>query len=223
MSKVKPFVSKVDKAIHIEPKTKNQDSLLRALNSSPLVVTTGPAGVGKTWCAVNHAVNQLVSGRTTRIVMTRANIPTGRSLGFFPGTIIEKLEPWLAPMISVIKQRLGANDYDNKVRLGQIQLYPLETIRGTSFDDTTLLVDEAQNLTYEEVKALTTRLGENSQIVLMGDPTQSDIRANGLSTLKNIIESQALKVPVVTFTVDDIVRSDLTATLVRAYLTWEQQ
>jgi phosphate starvation-inducible protein PhoH and related proteins len=209
------------KAIHIEPKTKKQDELLRAIARSQLVVTVGPAGVGKTWCAVQSAVNQLAQNKVKRIVLTRSNIPTGKTLGSFPGDINDKLSPWLAPMTSVIKQRLGVGDYESKLSNGQIQFQPLETIRGASFQNTIILVDEAQNLTYEEVKAITTRIGEGSQMVLMGDPMQKDTRDSGLTEFKYIIQKFKLDVPVVEFTVDDIVRSDLVADLVKAYMKHE--
>jgi len=160
----------VDKAIHIQPKTENQNRLLRAIELNQLVVTIGPAGVGKTYCAVNAAINLLVQGKTKKLVLVRANIPTGKTLGSFPGDIYDKLGPWLAPMTSEIKKRLGANDYEAKRHSGQIEFHPLETIRGASFENTIILVDESQNLTYEEVKAITTRIGENSKMILMGDP-----------------------------------------------------
>jgi phosphate starvation-inducible PhoH-like protein len=214
--------SLVEKAVHIQPKTQTQDRLLRAIESSQLVVTIGPAGVGKTFCAVNAAVNLLVQGRIKKLVLVRANIPTGKTLGSFPGDIYDKLGPWLAPMTSEIKKRLGANDYDAKRHSGQIEFHPLETIRGASFENTIILVDESQNLTYEEVKAITTRIGEGSKMILMGDPMQRDTRDSGLVEFKKIIKKYDLEVPVVEFSVDDIVRSDLVASLVKAYINHEK-
>jgi phosphate starvation-inducible PhoH-like protein len=194
----------VEKAVHIQPKTQNQDRLIRAIEQNQLVVTIGPAGVGKTYCAVNAAVNLLVQGRVKKLVLVRANIPTGKTLGSFPGDIYDKLGPWLAPMTS------------------QIEFHPLETIRGASFEDTIILVDESQNLTYEEVKAITTRIGENSKMILMGDPMQRDTRDSGLTTFKKIINQFNLEIPVVEFDLDDIVRSDLVAQLVKAYVKYEK-
>lgn len=214
--------SLVEKAVHIQPKTQNQDRLLRAIERSQLVVTIGPAGVGKTYCAVNAAVNLLVQGRVKKLVLVRANIPTGKTLGSFPGDIYDKLGPWLAPMTSEIKKRLGSNDYDAKRHAGQIEFHPLETIRGASFEKTIILVDEAQNLTYEEVKAITTRIGEGSQMILMGDPMQRDTKDSGLTTFKRIINKYNLDVPVIEFELEDIVRSDLVAQLVKAYVKYEE-
>jgi len=212
----------VDKAIHIQPKTENQNRLLRAIELNQLVVTIGPAGVGKTYCAVNAAINLLVQGKTKKLVLVRANIPTGKTLGSFPGDIYDKLGPWLAPMTSEIKKRLGANDYEAKRHSGQIEFHPLETIRGASFENTIILVDESQNLTYEEVKAITTRIGENSKMILMGDPMQRDTRDSGLVTFKRVIKKYGIDIPVVEFGVDDIVRSDLVAELVKAYMKYEE-
>ena len=214
--------SLVEKAVHIQPKTQNQDRLLRAIERAQLVVTIGPAGVGKTYCAVNAAVNLLVQGKVKKLVLVRANIPTGKTLGSFPGDIYDKLGPWLAPMTSEIKKRLGANDYDAKRHSGQIEFHPLETIRGASFEDTIILVDESQNLTYEEVKAITTRIGEGSKMILMGDPMQRDTRDSGLTTFKKIINEFDLDIPVIEFELDDIVRSDLVAQLVKAYVKYEK-
>lgn len=211
----------VEKAVHIQPKTQTQDRLLRAIENNQLVVTIGPAGVGKTFCAVNAAVNLLVQGKVKKLVLVRANIPTGKTLGSFPGDIYDKLSPWLAPMTGEIKKRLGVNDYEAKQHSGQIEFHPLETIRGASFENTIILVDESQNLTYEEVKAITTRIGENSKMILMGDPMQRDTRDSGLVEFKKVIQKFNLDVPVVEFSVDDIVRSDLVAQLVKAYMKHE--
>jgi len=212
----------VQKAVHIQPKTVTQDRLLRAIEYNQLVVTIGPAGVGKTYCAVNAAINLLVQGKTKKLVLVRANIPTGKTLGSFPGDIYDKLGPWLAPMTSEIKKRLGSGDYDAKRHAGQIEFHPLETIRGASFEDTVILVDESQNLTYEEVKAITTRIGEGSKMILMGDPMQRDTRESGLVQFKKVIQKYKLEVPIIEFTTDDIVRSDLVAQLVKAYMKHEE-
>jgi phosphate starvation-inducible PhoH-like protein len=126
-------------------------------------------------------------------------------------------------MIGVARSRLGATNYDSKVHSGSIVYVPLETIRGTSFEDSVVLVDEAQNLDYEEVKAVTTRIGEGSRMVLMGDPMQRDIRDSGLSEFEGLVHHYGLEteIPIIKFTVDDIVRSDLVATLVRTFMLHE--
>jgi phosphate starvation-inducible protein PhoH and related proteins len=204
----------------IQPKTENQARLLDAVEHDQLVVATGAAGTGKTYCAVNVAVNLFLAREVDKIIMTRPNVSTGRTLGFFPGDIKDKMAPWLAPMISVLRSRLEY-EYDYHYKTGSIQIQPLEVIRGASFERSIILVDEAQNLNYEEIKALTTRIGEGSRMVLMGDLMQRDISSSGLSRFKEIIEREHLPVKCVNFSVDDIVRSDLVALLVRAFMKEE--
>ena len=209
-------------AVHVQPKNPVQDQLINAITGYPLTVVTGPAGVGKTYITVNVAMNLMTKGRHRRLILTRSNMPTGKSLGSFPGDIKDKIEPWLAPMISVAKERIGETHYQALYGRGSIQYQPLETIRGASFNDAVILVDEAQNLTYEEVKAITTRIGTNSKMVLMGDPMQKDIASSGLSTLAKIAKKHGLEVPVIEFGIEHIVRSDIVAQLVRAYIKEEE-
>ena len=153
-----------------------------------------------------------------KIVLCRANIPTGRSLGAFKGGADEKLENWLMPMIDCIRSRLGANRYENLRSSHQIEYQPLETIRGRSFDNAYLIVDEAQQLNIEEIKAITTRLGVHSKLILMGDLAQSDIRhASGLGILTKLAKKHNLPIPHIDFTVDDIVRSDTCSMFVKLF------
>jgi phosphate starvation-inducible PhoH-like protein len=206
------------RSFHIQPKNKNQQRLLRAIDEYPIVVTLGAAGVGKTYCAASKVAQLFSTGRYENIILTRSNVPTGRSLGFFPGDINEKLTPWLMPMISVLKHQLGFK-YEYLFNKGMIQMQPLETIRGRSFENSLILVDECQNLTIEEIKAITTRLGENSKMILMGDATQSDID-NGSNIIRfcNVCEKNHIEIPIIQFTVDDIVRSDIVGSLVRMFI-----
>jgi len=208
-----------EKSFHIQPKTKNQQLLLDAIDNFPITVTLGAAGVGKTYCAASKVAQLFMSGRYDKIILTRSNVPTGRSLGFFPGDIKEKLTPWLMPTLSVLESKLGKTKYDFMLAKDDIQLQPLETIRGRSYENSLVLVDECQNLTIEELKAITTRLGENSKMVLMGDSSQSDINS-GKDILKfvNICRKHNIEIPIVEFTTDDIVRSDIVGQLVRAFI-----
>lgn len=154
----------------------------------------------------------------SKIVLCRANIPTGRSLGAFKGSADEKLENWLLPMIDCIRSRIGTNRYDNLRSSHQIEYQPLETIRGRSFDNTYLIVDEAQQLTIEELKAITTRLGVHSKLILMGDLAQSDIKhTSGLGILTALAKKYDLPIPHIDFTPDDIVRSDTCAMFVKLF------
>jgi phosphate starvation-inducible PhoH-like protein len=206
-------------SFHIQPKTHNQQLLLEAIEEFPIVVTLGAAGVGKTFCAASKVAQLYLTGKYDNIILTRSNVPTGRSLGFFPGDIKEKLTPWLLPLISVLEKQLGKTKYEYIAAKEILQLQPLETIRGRSFENSLVLVDECQNLTIEELKAITTRLGENSKMVLMGDSSQSDINS-GKDILKfvNICRKHNIEIPIVEFTVEDIVRSDIVGQLVKAFI-----
>jgi phosphate starvation-inducible protein PhoH and related proteins len=209
----------INKGIHIQPKTVNQQKLLDAIEHYPLVVTLGAAGVGKTYCAASKVAQLYRRGKYDNIILTRSNVPTGRSLGAFPGTVEEKLAPWLMPLTTVLEQQLGKTHYENLFNTRRIQMQPLETIRGRSFENSLILVDECQNLTIEELKAITTRLGENSKMILMGDASQSDIN-KGKDILKfcSVCDRHNIELPIIQFTVDDIVRSDIVGQLVRAFI-----
>jgi phosphate starvation-inducible PhoH-like protein len=204
-------------AFNVVPKTEKQDFLMRAIEQKTLIIASGCAGTGKTYCAGMMAAKLLLKGEASNIVLTRANVPTGRSLGSFPGTVEEKMAPWLAPITSVLSQGLGRGDFE--CRMGKsIHIQPIETIRGQSFAHSIILVDEAQNLTFEEIKAITTRIGEGSKLILMGDPDQSDVKnGNDLMKFATMCYNHDIDVPVIEFTVNDIVRSDIVADLVRMF------
>ena len=210
---------KAPKSFHIQPKTRNQSLLLEAIEHFPITVTLGAAGVGKTYCAASKIAQLFQSGNYDHIILTRSNVPTGRSLGFFPGDIKEKLAPWLLPMISVLQKQLTKTKYEYLLAKDSIQYQPIETIRGRSFENSLILVDEVQNITLEELKAITTRLGENSKMVLMGDASQSDIdRGTNILKFCKMCEKNDIEIPIVRFTVDDIVRSDIVGDLVKMFI-----
>jgi len=158
----------------LEPKTQVQSEYINALKTNSVVVCTGPAGTGKTFCAAAYAAIELHHGNIEKIIVTRPNVGTGKSIGFFPGTIEEKMAPWVAPITSVIKKIIGEGEYDCHIKHKNIETVPLEVIRGSSWDDSIILVDESQNLTTEELKMMSTRIGKHCTLVLMGDVTQSD-------------------------------------------------
>lgn len=197
-------------AFHIQPKTATQDQLMKAIEKNTMVVCIGPAGTGKTFCSGMKAAQLFLKGGYNKIILTRPNISTGKSLGFFPGTVEEKLAPWLAPITNVLKDGLGKGRYECMEQRGQIELQPLETIRGRSFEQSIIIVDEAQNLDMHELKAVTTRIGDGSKLILMGDPTQSDVeRGNDLIKFVQMCHKHSIDVPIIKFTLDDIVRSDI--------------
>lgn len=208
-----------NKAQPIVAKTTSQKLYLAALQRKTLIVATGSAGTGKTFVAASHAANRLVKGEIDNVVLSRPYVGMGKTSGFFPGTVHEKLEPYLKPILNVLKKRLGDNDYASRVRQRRIELQPMEAIRGMSFEDCILIIDEAQNTTPEEMKSIVTRIGENCQLILCGDPAQTDIKGeNGLDFLIRVIHSYNVHgAESVEFGPDDVVRSGITAQFVKIF------
>lgn len=192
---------------------KKQNDLIHAIDRFNQLICFGPAGTGKTYVIAAKAAQMYLKGQIKQIVVTRANVPTGRSLGFFPGTVEEKMMVWVLPVIQVLKLYLGDAVFDIALKRGDIILQPLETIRGMSFSDTFVIVDEAQNIEIPEIKALLTRIGENSKVILNGDVTQKDLSvSSGLEFVINSIDSNKVlrdMTYVCEFGVDDIVRSEI--------------
>lgn len=201
---------------HIQPKNDKQDNLLKAIKQYPITVTIGCAGTGKTYCSSSMVASLFLTGKYDKIILSRANVATGKSLGHFPGTIQEKMAPWLLPITSVLQQCFGEPYYKYLLAKEVIEIQPLETIRGRSYEDSLVIVDEAQNLTMDEIKAITTRLGENSKMVLCGDPDQNDLgKDSALKKFAQICKKHDIDIPIIEFGVDDIVRSDIVARIVR--------
>jgi phosphate starvation-inducible protein PhoH and related proteins len=195
-----------------------QADYLDALRSSPQVVVLGPAGTGKTWIAATHAADLYRNGHISKIILTRPNVPCGRSLGFFPGSLEDKFAPWTVPVVDAIKDRIGRAAYEIALRRGDIEMVPFEVMRGRSWKEAFVLLDEAQNATAAEIKTFLTRVGEDCLVVINGDVSQCDLsEASGLSTVLYLIRSQSLPVPVIEFGLEDIVRSGHCAMWVRAF------
>ena len=209
------------RSFNLLPKTEKQQSYLNALNDDSVILSLGPAGTGKTYVAAAYAAKELVNGNIDKIILTRPNIPTGRSIGAFPGTIDEKMEPWLAAMLSIIKDVMGNEPFICNRKNENIELIPLEVIRGRSWDNSIILADEAQNYSIEELKAITTRIGQDSKLIFMGDVSQSDIKNgenNALHQLMKIVEKHNIpSTTIIEFGLDDIVRSDICAAFVKAF------
>ena len=198
----------------IVAQSNNQKLHLKALNNPhvPVIIATGCAGTGKTYLSACHAADAYLNGKVDSIILCRANIPTGRSLGAMKGDKDEKMSHWVAPMIDVLKGRLGTARFEIALGRGDIEYQPLETIRGRSFGGAEsgayVLIDEAQQLTIDEIKAVTTRIGENCKLILMGDLAQSDIKAeSGLGLLLKLIYKYELPISVIDYQLDDICRS----------------
>lgn len=203
----------------IVAKNAAQKSYLHSLQFDTVSVGKGSAGTGKTFCAAAVAANKYLKGEISQIIVARAYVPMGKTTGFWPGTVEEKLLPFLTPILNVIKDRIGANKY--LADFGKtIKIQPLEAIRGMSFQEGTfLIIDEAQNLNVEEVRSIVTRLEEGSQVAFCGDDKQRDLRGvSGIVYLTNLIKKHNLpQCSVVEFTPDDIVRSGLTKAFVKIF------
>ena len=204
-------------AYKIQPKTDNQSELLSAIDYLPMVVALGSAGTGKTMCTAYKAAQMLLDNKVDQIILTRANQPTGKSLGHFPGTIEEKMTPWLLPVLNNLKTALGSGKYECAMK-NSIKLQPIETVRGQSFDHSFIIIDEAQNLTFEEIKAISTRVGQGSTMVFCGDPAQSDVsNGKGIEKFIQICQKHDIELGYVQFGIEDIVRSDIVGALCRAF------
>lgn len=195
---------------HIQPKTENQEELIYAINNSEISVAEGPAGVGKTYIVGSLASKYLSEGYIDKIVLTRANVTVGKTIGLLPGTVEDKMTPLLLPILNVFKERMGKSAYEYNMAKKKVEMQPIEYIRGMSFKNTFLIIDEAQNLNIDEVLAIVTRF-ESGRIVFMGDPLQRDLPRDkcGLIWLEEFARRNNLNYPVIQFTLDDIVRSDL--------------
>jgi phosphate starvation-inducible PhoH-like protein len=203
--------------IALLPKNERQREYIEALRTAPQVIVTGPAGTGKTWVAGTKAAQLFHAGQIDKIILTRPNVAAGRSLGFFPGTLEEKMGPWCVPYLEVLEEHLGKEVLDIAIKNKNIDIVPFEVMRGRTFKNAFVVLDEAQNASAHELKMFLSRIGENAQCVLNGDILQTDLReGSGLAKIITVVKQQMLPVPVIEFTMDDIVRSDICAMWIKA-------
>ena len=218
---LRPHKTRFDEERHlapIQPLTEAQGRYLEALASNAQVIVLGPAGTGKTFIAGTRAADLLRQRRISKVVITRPNVPSGRSLGYFPGTLEEKIAPWVAPLTEAMKERMGPAAFEIALKTGDIEIVPFEVMRGRTFKDCLVILDEAQNTTTAEIKMFLTRIGDDCQVIINGDVSQTDLReVSGLRTVIHLIKSRMMPIPVVEFTCDDIVRSGICAEWVRAF------
>jgi phosphate starvation-inducible PhoH-like protein len=190
-----------------------------ALKENSQVFVLGPAGTGKTYVTATFAADLYITKKIDKIVITRPHVAVGKDLGYLPGSLEEKTYPWALPVLDVLEKHLGKGSVDTGVKNGNIEMAPLALMRGRSFDNSFIIVDETQNITTHELKMLLTRVGENSTIVLNGDVQQSDLKeADGLSKVIHLAKKYMLPVPIIEFGVDDIVRSDICAEWVKVFM-----
>lgn len=203
--------------VSVKPLNQGQSEYIHSLLNEPCIVVEGVAGTGKTFLAASIAAQRLANREIEGITLSRPNVPTGKSLGAFPGTVEEKMAPWLIPLTSTLRRQLGAGFYEHAVKTGAIAIQPIETIRGTSFDNRFILFDESQQLEVDEVKAIVTRIGIGSTLVLMGDPMQRDNHGQGLEYLISLANRYDLPVATHYMSSDDIVRSPMCKAFVKAF------
>lgn len=201
------------------PRTTNQKLLIDAMREYSQVFILGPAGTGKTYVAATYAADLYTLKEIDKIVITRPHVAVGKDIGFLPGTLEEKTYPWALPVLDVLQKHLGKGAVETGIKNDNIEMAPLALMRGRSFDNAFIIVDEAQNITTHELKMLLTRVGEGSTIVLNGDVQQSDLKeADGLSKVIHLAKKHMLPVPIIEFGVDDIVRSDICAQWVKVFM-----
>ena len=208
------------KSIHIQPKTLNQELFLKSMRENIITIGSGSSGVGKSFLACYYAASELLAGNIQKIVITRPYVAvSGRTTGFKPNTDLEKLRAFVLPMIGYLSEVLGAGMVEEQLQLAdKIELAPLESIRGRSFDNAIIISDESSNMTIGEVQALSTRLGENTRWVCIGDCAQTDTKHNGLKWFEELVRKHYIQdVGIVRFTHDDIVRSGMVKQLVIAF------
>ena len=201
------------------PRTGKQSDVIEALKTSNHVFILGPAGTGKTYVTATYAADLYITKQIDKVVITRPHVAVGKDLGFLPGTLEEKTYPWALPVLDVLTKHLGKGTVDTAIKNGNIEMAPLALMRGRSFDDSFIIVDETQNITVHELKMLLTRVGENSKIVLNGDAQQSDLKeADGLSKIIHLAKKHMLPVPIIEFGIEDIIRSDICAEWVKIFM-----
>lgn len=212
--------SEIQLARPVVPKTKFQKDLMYAIISRDGVFVDSPAGTGKTFVVMSTVIDWLKSGKIKKIILSRPTVGMGNSLGLLPGDIREKFEPFLAALVQVIKDRYGVGYYESQLSNKNIEFVPLEYIRGRSFDDAVVIIDEFQNTDEDTAYTIITRLGEGSKMFCLGDVTQNDMkgRESGLDWSIDFIQRHDLfhLMDYVEGNSDDIVRSPICKAVVKA-------
>ena len=196
----------------LKPKTKNQSEYIRSIAECDVTICTGPAGSGKTSVSVGMACEYLVGNKVEKIIITRPVVETSaRGLGFLPGTFSEKMHPYLVPILDEMKLYMNHTDISKHRNSGEIEICPLEYMRGRNFHNCFMILDESQNITHEQLKMFLTRIGQNSKAVVNGDVRQSDLPQNLRGALTDCAKKlEGLEgVGIITLDETDIVRSNI--------------
>jgi len=206
-------------ARRLRPRTATQAHYLNAIADHDLVVAIGPAGTGKTYLAMAAAVSAYNRKKVRRIILTRPAVEAGERLGFLPGDLIEKVNPYLRPLYDALHEMMPPETVEDMLARGDIEIAPLAFMRGRTLNDAFIILDEAQNTTSDQMKMFLTRFGDHSQVVITGDKTQIDLplgQMSGLVEAENILEGMD-GVAITHFSDTDVIRHPLVARIIRAY------
>jgi phosphate starvation-inducible PhoH-like protein len=216
---------KVGRGKHVRPKTHGQKIYVDAVRDNTMIFGIGPAGTGKTYLAMACAIEALQSGSVRRIILTRPAVEAGERLGFLPGDLTAKVDPYLRPLYDALYEMLGPEETARLMERGTIEIAPLAYMRGRTLNDAFVVLDEAQNTSPEQMKMFLTRLGFNSKMIVTGDVTQVDLdggRPSGLRTIRRVLRN-VNDIAFIELTGDDVVRHRVVAAIVEAYRKYEQR
>jgi len=200
-------------------RSEKQSDYIKALKENNIVLSLGPAGTGKSFLAVSVAVTLLMEKKIERVILSRPAVEAGEKLGFLPGDMKEKVDPYLRPLYDALYELFGANKIDKKIETGEIEIAPLAFMRGRTLKNCFAILDEAQNATETQIKMFLTRIGENSKLVVNGDPSQIDLinkSQSGLIKSKDILKDLK-EIKIIEFDHTDVVRHPLVSKIIRAY------
>jgi len=200
-------------------RSEKQSDYIKALKENDIIMSLGPAGTGKSFLAVSVAVTLLMEKKIDRVILSRPAVEAGEKLGFLPGDMKEKVDPYLRPLYDALYELFGADKIDKKIETGEIEIAPLAFMRGRTLKNCFAILDEAQNATETQIKMFLTRIGENSKLVVNGDPSQIDLinkSDSGLIKSKNILRN-IKEIKVIEFDHNDVVRHPLVSKIIRAY------
>ena len=200
-------------------RSKKQSDYIKALKENDIVMSLGPAGTGKSFLAVSVAITLLMEKKIDRVILSRPAVEAGEKLGFLPGDMKEKVDPYLRPLYDALYELFGAEKINKKIESGEIEIAPLAFMRGRTLKNCFAILDEAQNATETQIKMFLTRIGENSKLVVNGDPSQVDLinkRDSGLTKSKKILKDLK-EIKIIEFDHNDVVRHPLVSKIIKAY------
>tara|TARA_B100000575_G_scaffold128437_1_gene102335 strand:- start:232 stop:1236 length:1005 start_codon:yes stop_codon:yes gene_type:complete len=200
-------------------RSEKQSEYIKALKENDIIMSLGPAGTGKSFLAVSVAITLLMEKKIDRVILSRPAVEAGEKLGFLPGDMKEKVDPYLRPLYDALYELFGADKIDKKIEIGEIEIAPLAFMRGRTLKNCFAILDEAQNATETQIKMFLTRIGENSKLVVNGDPSQVDLinkKDSGLIKSKNILKDLE-EIKIIEFDHNDVVRHPLVSKIIKAY------